>query len=406
VSPLFLLMGLLVLAYIGSFVVGDRRIRGFGLPSGAEYLALGFLLGPTAFGLLDRSTLASFDPIAHVGLGWIALVIGLGFGVDRRRTTKPGHVFLGSFISLATAAIVAVPLYFIIGRLSGVTGESRILLVMGGAIVSAETTRESVRWVTERYGASGPISSLVSDIARSDDLVPLTVLTFVFSRGVTAHLPWAMSSLSWGGATLGLGVALGAVAAVIIGKDLRTDETWGTLLGITVLCAGLTTRLGLSTLSAMFAMGIALATMSGQREALLEMTEPTERTVLHPVLLLAGARVNIHAAPKIIVVVLVALVARGFGKWVVGLTWQAASPRAREAGPLLGFGLLSCGTLSMTVGLAFALHSPGVVGDTVLVIATCATVVGEFIGPYSLLASLRAAKEVPEGAGPKLAATP
>ena len=50
------LLGLLVLAYLGSILVGGRTIRGFGLASGAEYLVLGFVLGPQV--LVGRRPLA------------------------------------------------------------------------------------------------------------------------------------------------------------------------------------------------------------------------------------------------------------------------------------------------------------------------------------------------------------
>jgi hypothetical protein len=63
-NALLLLMGLLVLSYIGSFLVGGRAIRGFGLPSGSEYLLLGFVIGPNVLGLIERSMLDSFEPIA------------------------------------------------------------------------------------------------------------------------------------------------------------------------------------------------------------------------------------------------------------------------------------------------------------------------------------------------------
>ena len=41
---IWLLLGLLLIAYLGSNLVGGRAIRGFGLPSGSEYLVLGFAL--------------------------------------------------------------------------------------------------------------------------------------------------------------------------------------------------------------------------------------------------------------------------------------------------------------------------------------------------------------------------
>jgi hypothetical protein len=41
VNAVLLLTGLLVLAYLGSFLVGGRTVRGAGLPSGVEFVALG-----------------------------------------------------------------------------------------------------------------------------------------------------------------------------------------------------------------------------------------------------------------------------------------------------------------------------------------------------------------------------
>ena len=46
----WLRLGLLLRAYLGSNLVSGRAIRGFGLPSGSEYLVLGFAL---AFGLRE-----------------------------------------------------------------------------------------------------------------------------------------------------------------------------------------------------------------------------------------------------------------------------------------------------------------------------------------------------------------
>jgi hypothetical protein len=401
VDPLFLLMGLLALAYMGSLLAGERRIRGFGLPSGVEYVALGFVLGPSALGLLDRSTLETFDPVAHVALGWITLVIGLGLGVSVRvagRDTRLATKWkVGSVVSLAAlgnAALVAGPIYLALARWSGLPRESRALLAACGGLACAETTRESVRWVTERYRAAGRLSSAVAILAEGDDAILLVALAGSFAVGAPAHLPH-MTAPAWALATLLLGAVMGGLAALLIGRELHADETWGTLVGFSVLGTGLVTRLGLSAVSAMFAMGMGLALFSRHRQTLLAMVTPTERTVLHPALLLAGARVDLHPpGVPLGLLVLVALVARLIAKGATGAMWQAASSDARKAGPLLGLGLLSAGTLSMTVGLACALRFPGVVGDSVLALAAASTTLGEIVGPFALRSSLRAAGEI------------
>ena len=89
------LLGLLVLAYVGSMLVSGRTIRGFGLPSGAEYLVLGVVIGPHALGLLTRSTITSFEPIFVLGASWMALVAGIGYGVVGERRIHAGRALAG-----------------------------------------------------------------------------------------------------------------------------------------------------------------------------------------------------------------------------------------------------------------------------------------------------------------------
>ena len=49
-------------------------MRGVGLPSGVEYVALGFVLGPHALDLVGGDNLAAFEPVVQVALGWLAFV--------------------------------------------------------------------------------------------------------------------------------------------------------------------------------------------------------------------------------------------------------------------------------------------------------------------------------------------
>ena len=76
---------------------------------------------------------------------------------------------------------------------------------------------------------------------------------------------------------------------------------------------------------------------------------------------------------------------------------MGASPAARRGGPLVGLSLMSSGALAMCIGLAFALHFPGPVGDSVLVVAVLSAVVGEFVGPPRMRRALLAAGEIREG---------
>jgi Kef-type K+ transport system membrane component KefB len=270
----------------------------------------------------------------------------------------------------------------------------RVVLVGGIAAACSETTRQAVRWVTERHAASGPLSTLLGELSESDDLSPIVAVVFLFALSSPAHLPWTIVPWEWALLTLGFGAALGALAALLLGRDFRRNESWGVLLGLSVMGIGITARLGLSSIGTMFVMGLVTALLSKHRDALREMVASTDRPVLHPLLLLAGAHVDLHALRSIAFLLLFAVAARMMAKGATGLLLGACVPAARPAVPILGLGLLSSGALSVTIGLAFALRFPGAVGDAVLAAAVTVTIFGEFVGPTFLRVALKQAGEI------------
>lgn len=398
-NAILLLMGLLMLSYIGSFLVGGRVLRGFGLPSGSEYVILGFLLGPFALGLLDRSTLDAFKPLADVALGWLALVVGLGFGFVGNRRVGAVRIGVGAGLALATGGAVAAAIWFAAERLApALHPRDRALLALGVGAACAETTRHAILWVMQRHRASGPLSSLIADLADSDDLAPLLLMGVAFSLAPTAAVPWPIPFYAWTLVTLALGVALGLIAVVLLGSDFRLIQSWGVLLGTSLLTIGTAARAGLSPLLAAFAMGVTIAAVSRHREEIVTMVAPTEQPVLLPALLLAGAHIDPRAAPFLLPIAVVAIAVRVVAKLGTGLVVRAAFPEARGTGRSIGLGLLSSGAVAISVGLAFALRFPGPVGGTVLAVAVAATLFGEFSGPAALRAVLRQAGEITEPA--------
>jgi hypothetical protein len=396
-------MGLLLLAYVGSFLMGQHSIRGVGLPSGVEYVVLGIFLGPNVTGLVEGSMLETFDPIADVAVGWIALLIGFGFGVEGGKRARAAAIVGGSAISLLTAGAIFLAFWFVSGKVGTLRGLDRVLLGGGIAAACSETTRRAVRWVAERHGAKGPLATLLGELSQSDDLVPILLVVGLFALAIPPRLvmtvgagtvTWTIDPWGWVAITLGFGAGLGALAALLLGRDFRKNESWGVLLGLSVMGIGINARLGLSSIGTMFALGLVAALLSRHREALREMVSTTDRPVLHPALLLAGAHVDLRAMGSIAFYMLFTLAARMAAKGVSGFVLGSMVPAARAAGPMLGLGLLSSGALSMTIGLAFALRFPGAVGDAVLATAATTTLFGELVGPTALRIALRNAGEV------------
>lgn len=397
-NALILLLGLLVLSYLGSMLRGDRAIRGFGLPSGAEYLFLGFVLGSHVLGVIPQDLVLSFEPLLVVGASWIAFIAGLVYTQIGERRIVLHRALVGIVATLLVGAGVGAAVWFALPLFAPQLAQDRVLLSGGIAIVSCASTRQAVRWVVQRHAASGPLSDALADFARASALVPVLGLALllawfpdpklaVFSFGVRASLAW------------GVGVLLGMVALLLASRGIKRDEMWGILVGTSLLAIGVSARLGLSSVAAAFAMGLTLGIASRRRAELAAMLRPTERAVLLPLAVLAGALIDLREAPAIAGLVPLAIGARFLAELVRGAWLLITSRSARRAGPLVGYNLLSTGdvTLACAVSIALSFEQPAAL--SILAVASAGVIIGELVAPLALKRSLGRAGELESGAG-------
>lgn len=376
------LLGLLVLAYVGSMLVSGRTIRGFGLPSGSEYLVLGVVVGPHALGIFTRSTISVFEPIFVLGASWLALVAGLGYGIVGERRLHFGRALVGILTAAGVAAGVALLLDLALNELEVLAPSERRNTALFSGIVCCETTRHMVRWVVERYGARGPISDAVADMARASALVPLLGLGWILSTAPHPPLS-AFGELERFGVTAAIGVVLGHVALVLLGREFRRDESWGLLLGTSVLAAGLSAKLGLSSMATLFVMGLTIALLSRHRLDIWFMVRPTEKPVMLPVALAVGACVTFDV-PKLGFIVAAALVARLAVEIARGLLFALVLPPVRPVWAEVALGMTSTGALTLAAAFTLHVRSPGPSSDVVLAVAAAGALLGEAVGPALL----------------------
>ena len=386
------LLGLLVLAYVGSMLVSGRTIRGFGLPSGAEYLVLGFVVGPHALGLLTRSTIQSFEPVFVLGASWLALVAGIGYGIVGQRRIHFGRALVGVLTAAGVGAGLVAVLHHAFGELGVFQGPDRFRTALAAGIVCSETTRHSVRWVVERHGARGPVSDWVADMARASAVVPLVGLGWLMASA--PHAPLAGLTLPDRlGTTIGIGVLMGVVAAVLLGREFRRDESWGLLLGTSVLGAGLSQKLGLSSMATLFAMGLTLALVSRHRLEIKFMVQPTEKPVMLPVVLVTGACIVFDSVPKLAWIVAAALVGRLAVELGRGLFLAVVLAPVRRAWAEVALGMSSTGALTLAAAFTLHVRSPGASSDAVIAIAAASVLLGEAVGPALLRRAITRAGE-------------
>jgi Kef-type K+ transport system membrane component KefB len=396
-SPMTAFIGLLFLAYVGSIVVGGRAVRGYGLPSGSEYLLLGFLLGPYVLGILNREALEALKPFLVVGAGWLLLVSGMDWGyVDGEPSSLTD--ILGSFLlALITGGAVFCAVYWVIGLLGPHGSSNRLLLAGSIAAVGMETTRLAVRWVMERYGAKGPLSRRIATFADADELPALLLVAALFLLVPMPETHIYVPPEGWFGITLGLGAAMGLISVALMGPTLHHGEAQCLILGAGLLCTGLSTALGLAGVVSSFVLGVTLSRISPHRPALLAIMKKSEQPVLLPVLLLAGGLVTLEDR-RLPAIVGAALAARLLGKLITGGLLFTTSA-GRSAGPLLGLGLLPSGVVTICLAVSLLFRMGGKDGQLVLGAAVAMSLLGELLGPLSLRRALARAGELQNPSG-------
>jgi hypothetical protein len=195
-------------------------------------------------------------------------------------------------------------------------------------------------------------------------------------------------------------VLLGAVATVLLGREFRRDESWGILLGTSFLGIGVASRFGQSAVATTFFMGLTVAIISPHRLDLKNMVSPTEKAVMLPLAVLAGASIQ-PAAPLAPLLIVVGLLARVLFELARGVLISGVVRGGRRAGPAVGLGMTSIGAFSLAAAVSLSLGLPPALGQNVLAYAGAGLVLGELLGPLMLRRALEGAGEITPRAADK-----
>ncbi|MCA9647754.1 MAG: hypothetical protein KC492_43990, partial [Myxococcales bacterium] len=142
-----------------------------------------------------------------------------------------------------------------------------------------------------------------------------------------------------------------------------------------------------------FAFGVALANVSRRGVELRAMMGDSERLVLPPLLLLAGALIDLRLSGHIWLLVGAALFARLASRGIGGALLTLRK-EARGSGASLGLATTPAGAMSVCVGLLVYIRFPADIGGAVLTACVLSSFVGELIGTTALKRSLRKKGEI------------
>lgn len=249
----------------------NRAIAGL-LATGYPAMAIGFLLGPRAIGVIPDEPLQDAMPIAMIGLGWIGVMVGLQLRRDlisalprevRRLTIADAIASSAVFGGLAA---LLLPVWT--GQPDPATWWLGVALIGGGSIGWSMETR-SLR----RTGTS-PAGDRLSLAVRAGGAVGGISAILVF--GVASDLVVRDASGGQGfdllaaaitiAITIVLAVALGIFGRYFLDVAGRQREhQLVVFIGIVVFAAGVATEMGLSPLMGAMLTGVVIANLAGDR---------------------------------------------------------------------------------------------------------------------------------------------
>jgi Kef-type K+ transport system membrane component KefB len=395
VNAYAILVGLLVLAYAGDALRPAGR-RALGLSSGTEFLLAGVLLGPLGLGAVTRATLDALAPLTLVAASWLALLAGSHLGFAEERRVPPRRLFLGIAVGVLTFAACAALGWAAAPSLFPLEDSERLYVALGLGCAGSETARAAMVWGAEQTGGRGPLHDAFADLAEADDIIPMLGLAVLFAVGpqpqgaVLRGQPLLALAL-----TAALGVLLGGVAAALTRVEGRTTERWGILLGTALLAIGLSTRMGLAAPAALFLFGVTLNWLAKDSAALRDMLGATSRSVLLPVVALAGAHLDLRDGRALWLAAALVLLARLVVKLSAGALMRSHLGTPTAASRWMGLGLMASGGVTICVGLTAAARFSGPVGRVILAACLASVAVGELLGPPALRRELKLAGEAP-----------
>lgn len=371
-------LAVLSVGYVLAYFVFDRfRVR-FGYAGGAEYVILGFLLGPRVAGLLSDSAIRSLTPVASLAMGWLGMSLGTYFRLPELVTLQPGLVAIAFTEALTAFASVAGLFYLVLNRVTGLDPvAAAILAATLGSIATLSAPAAIDAFATQDRRAAHPLFPALQLAARIDGLVGVAAFGLVlaiFHQGRVAPVIRPPTATEWAVINVAVGVVSGVLFHLFLGphEGAQTpgerSQLFVALAAVIVIASGASYYLNLSPIFTTLILGFVLVNTGRAHEDVRQFLVNTERPVYLALLVFAGAtwtapvRGLLFVAPAFIGA---RLLGRWLGGWLAG-RWVA--PPALRA-PAMGRALLAQGALGVALALNFGQVFPALRPNLVLTAA-------------------------------------
>ena len=396
-------IAVVTVGYILAYLLFDRLRDRFGYVGGAEYVVIGFLLGPHAARLLDAQVVQELTPIVSLALGWLGMLLGTYFRLPAMALLDSAHVKIAfteavSTFVLALAALLPI-FHYVVGY---GWADAPIPAVTLAAVATLSAPAAIDAFARKGFGTS-PVFPVVQLVARIDALIGVVAFGLVLAilhRGDVAPTVRQPTATEWAVINIAVGVASGVLFHLFLGPREREptpeddSRLFVALAGAIVIASGAAYYLNLSPIFTNLVLGFILANTGNAHRDVSRLLARTERPVFLALLIFAGAAWSASApelwfiAPAFIGI---RLTARYLGGRFAGTV--AAPPNLRT--PELGRALLAQGGFGVAIAVNYTQVHPDL--DPNIVLTT--TLVSILL--FEVVASAETSAVLAHGAAPR-----
>lgn len=395
------LLFLLGLALVGG-TIGGRLFQRLRIPQVVGYIIIGIIIGESGLKIVNANTIRMLQPFNYLALGLIGFMIGGELKKDI--FSKYGRQFLNILLFEGVGAFLFVGC--LIAVLGGILlGDWKLSCSLGlllGAIGSA-TDPASTTNVLQEYKSRGPLTRTILAIVALDD--GLAILLFALASSIAARLmgngeAGIIKTITRPIYEVAGGIAIGAATGFILDKIIRVyaeeERRLPFTIGAVLLVTGLSLAIKVDMILAAMTLGIILVNYHPRRsKEIFKMVEGFTPPIFVLFFVLIGAKLNLeHITLPIAILATAYLIGSPLGKTIgsnIGTRIIGAPKSVQKYMPLC---LFSQAGIAIGLSILATHYFPGVIGNTIVIIATGAVFILQIIGPVFAKIGITKAGEV------------
>jgi Kef-type K+ transport system membrane component KefB len=386
-------------AYLAAHFASEWMARRFLIVSGAEYLLLGVLLGPSVSGVIQTSTVDGFAPFLTLAFGWIGALIGAQFYV-RDLIRVPAHHFRiatteAALVLVASTGLMAAALSLWVGA---DWTSVMIPAVTFGAVATASAPT-AIAVASRRLRARGFLVRQLGVSPAMDAVVSVTAfgILLALTHEAPATDVRSPTPTEWVVITVAIGVASGWLFHLFVGGERESDRLFIALSGTLILSSGAAAYLRLSPLLPALLVGLVLVNTSPARNEIRDVLSRFERPLYFVLLIFAGAAWQ--PDDGWIVFAVLFLVVRGFAKLGAAALAARLHGQLPTLGARWGWGLMGHGGLAVAVALNYRLFDPSPLAGLVFTATLVSVLVTDVLSAWMVHTLVHGATDSGAGGG-------